>query len=118
MTAWDAFWHQISLLVTAFLGIFLAFIGDMVRLYHEQERGGTKVTLAALPSSLLRSILMGVIATATAAYLRDNYGLPELIGGALGGILGYLGPTIIGIGFKSFVERYAAAKKQGPRDDA
>ena len=116
MDAWEEFWHQIGLLATAFLGIFLAFVGDLVRLFHEQERGGTKVGLRALPGSIVRSILMGVIATATAGYLRDKFGLPELIGGALGGILGYLGPSIIGVGFKSLIEWYLPKKPQGPEN--
>lgn len=111
MTAWDQFLHDIALLLTAVVGIVIAFIGDMVRLFHEQERGGAKVTLRHVPSSLLRSMLMGIIATAVSQYLHAAYNVPELAGGALGGILGYLGPTVIGLGFNVLADRFGKPKE-------
>lgn len=107
----DDFWSQVGLLGAATLGIFFAFIGDMVRLLHEHERGGSPLTWRQLPGSALRGLLMGVIATATAAYLRNNYGFPELAGGAIGGILGYLGPTILSVGFKTALDKFSVTKK-------
>ena len=76
----------------------LAFVGDVVRLMHLQEQGQIKLTWRVVPGAMLRSALMGVIATATAIYLRDNYAFPELLGAALGGILGYLGPSVLSTG--------------------
>jgi hypothetical protein len=111
--------RQIAMLGAATLGILFAFIGDMVRLLHLQERGGAKLTWRSVPGSALRGLLMGVIATATAAYLRDAYGFPELAGGAIGGVLGYLGPTMLSVSFNGLVQRYASAPKpKDPPSDA
>lgn len=115
MTAWDEIWRQIAMLGAATLGILFAFIGDVVRLLHLQERGGPKLTWRMVPASALRGLLMGVIATAIAAYLRDAYGFPELVGGAVGGVLGYLGPTMLSISFNGLIQKYASAKP--PKDD-
>jgi hypothetical protein len=110
----NTFWHQIELLSTAALGIFLAFIGDMVRLFHEQERGGKIVSIHAVPGSLLRAILMGVIAVSIASFLNTTYGVPELAGGGIGGGLGYLGPTVITMGFQRALGFFR--KPKGPEE--
>lgn len=115
---WDGFWHQISLLGSAGLAMVLAFIGDVVRLMHLQEQGQIKLTWRVLPGAMLRSALMGVIATATAIYLRDTYGFPELVGAALGGILGYLGPSALSMGFASLLARYVNPSKPKDEKDA
>lgn len=115
MTAWDELLRQLGLLNTASTAIILAFIGDMVRLLHEQERGGPRFHWRMLPGVALRGSLMGVIATATSLYLHESYGLPELVGAALGGVLGYLGPTVLSVGFKAVLDRFAP-KSKGPDD--
>lgn len=116
MSAWDEIWRQVALLGTAFLGIVFAAIGDVVRLLHLQEHGGPKLTLKLVPGIAFRSALMGVIATATAAYLRDAYSFPELAGGAIGGVLGYLGPSALTMSYQAAVARYASAKPKDPPD--
>jgi H+/Cl- antiporter ClcA len=107
MSPWDQFLHQVELLATALTGIILATIGDLVRLFHEQERGGPKVTLAHFPGSLLRGTLMGVIAVSVSQYLHGAYNVPELAGGGIGGALGYLGPSMINVGFQWLASRFS-----------
>jgi hypothetical protein len=111
MTAWDELLRQLGLLGAATLGILFAFIGDVVRLLHIQERRGIKLNWHMIPGIALRGLLMGVIATAIAAYLRDAYGFPELAGGAIGGMLGYLGPTVLSTSFTALLDRYASKPK-------
>lgn len=106
----DTLLHQLELLLTALMGIILAVVGDMARLFHEQERGGPKVTLAHLPGSLLRGTLMGVIAVSISSFLHTSYNVPELVGGGIGGALGYLGPTIITVGFNRLLEYFSHKK--------
>ena len=91
MSPWEAFLHQFELLAAAAMGITLATVGDLVRLFHEQERGGPKVTASHLPGSILRGVLMGVISVSISQYLHDAYNVPEIAGGGIGGALGYLG---------------------------
>lgn len=112
MSPWDTFLHQFELLATALMGIILATIGDLVRLFHEQERGGPKVTFSHLPASLLRGTLMGVIAVSVSQYLHTAYNVPEIAGGGIGGALGYLGPTLINTGLQWLIDR--SAKKKDP----
>lgn len=106
MDAWDSFVHQLNLLSAAAMGIVLATIGDLVRLFHEQEQGGPKVTAAHIPSSMLRGTLMGVIAVSISQYLHTQYNVPEIAGGGIGGALGYLGPTMINQGLRHLVKRF------------
>jgi len=106
----DTLFHQLELLATALMGIILAVVGDMARLFHEQERGGPKVTLSHLPGSLLRGTLMGVIAVSISSFLHTTYDVPELVGGGIGGALGYLGPTIITVGFSRLLEYFGPKK--------
>ena len=118
MSAWDEVLRQLALFTTAFLGILLAVIGDLVRLFHEQERGGQKVTLWHIPASLLRGALLGVIAVTLGNYLYAQFGLPELIGASLGGILGYKGPGAINQIVQIAKERLLPPKPKDPEDDA
>ena len=106
----DTLIHQLELLLTALTGIILAVVGDMARLFHEQERGGPKVTLSHIPGSLLRGTLMGVIAVSISSFLHATYNVPELVGGGIGGALGYLGPTIITVGFNRLLEYFGPKK--------
>jgi hypothetical protein len=89
----DNFHHQLELLTAAVLAIVLATLGDVVRLLHEEEHGRSKFSARRLPASLARGILMGVIATSFAQWAHEAYQVPELAGAALGGVMGYLGPT-------------------------
>lgn len=111
---WDTFLHQFELLTTAVMGILLATIGDLVRLFHEQERGGPKVTVGHLPASVLRGVLMGVISVSISQYLHTAYAVPEIAGGGIGGALGYLGPSMINTGFQWLASRFA--KKADDQD--
>lgn len=116
MNAWEEFWRQIALLGSAALAIVLAIVGDLTRILHEEEQGGPRLSWKRAPSILLRGCLMGVIATTTSLYLHTAYGVPELAGAALGGILGYLGPSVIGTGVKAALARYLPKQPKGPTD--
>lgn len=98
--------HQLELLGTAALGIVLAVAGDMVRLWHEHERGKRRWEWQQLPFSLIRGLLMGVIAVSFAQWAHAAYNVPELAGGGLGGVLGYLGPTIIPYWFERLARKF------------
>lgn len=111
MNHYETFWHQVELLLSSALAILLAIVGDLTRILHEDEQGGPKLTWRRTPAVLLRGCLMGVIATATSLYLSSAYAVPELAGAALGGILGYLGPSIIGTGVKAALARYLPKPK-------
>ena len=114
MTPAEAVWHQIGLLAAAGLAILLAILGDLTRIMHEAEQGGPQLSWQRTPAILVRGVVMGIVAAATSAYLSQAYQVPELAGGALGGILGYTGPSVLGTGLKYLLERYLPAKPKEP----
>jgi uncharacterized membrane protein YeaQ/YmgE (transglycosylase-associated protein family) len=59
------------------------------------------------------AVLMGVIGTAAGQYLTSQWGLPELTGGALGGALGYLGPTVLNTIAAAVIKRWGQSKTGG-----
>lgn len=109
----NGLWHQFELLLTAALGIVMAILADIVRTWHEHEQGKRQFKLALIPFSILRGLLMGVIAVSFAQWAHEAYQLPELAGGALGGILGYLGPTAIPYWFERLSALWLPSKKKG-----
>ena len=114
MTPIESAWHQIGLLVAAGLSILLAILGDLTRIMHEAEQGGPQLSWRRTPAILVRGVVMGIVAAAIATYLNTAYQVPELAGAALGGIAGYLGPSVLGTGLKYILERYLPAKPKGP----
>lgn len=89
------FWNGIDLLLAAMFSIAIAFMGVLTRLVHEHVQEDRELSFRAVLFSLPAAVLMGVIGAAAGQYLHAQWALPELTGGALGGALGYLGPTIL-----------------------
>ncbi len=104
----DEFWHAVDLFLAAVFAIVLAFVGALTRLFHEHAHG-SPLTWVRVGLALPGAILMGVIGTAAGQYLHAEWSMPEMTGGALGGALGYLGPTIL-----SAIAQ-AALKRWGPK---
>lgn len=102
-------WHAVDLFIAAVFAIVLAFVGSLTRLFHEHAHGN-QLTLQRVLFALPGAILMGVIGTATGQYLHEAWGLPELTGGALGGALGYLGPTILNAIATAAIRRWGQTK--------
>lgn len=105
-------WHAFDLFIAAVFAIVLAFVGSLTRLFHEHAHGN-QLTWQRVLFALPGAVLMGVIGTATGQYLHDAWGLPELTGGALGGALGYLGPSTLETLARLIVSRYFQPKDKG-----
>lgn len=108
----QTFIHAIELIVSTILALFLAVLGTVARLVHEQAHG-TPLTWARVLYALPAAIVMGVIGHAIGEYLYFTYKFPEISGGAIGGILGYLGPTVINESFRVLKERFGQKAKDG-----
>lgn len=102
-------WHAFDLFIAAVFAIVLAFVGSLTRLFHEHAHG-TQLSGQRILFALPGAILMGVIGTATGQYLHDAWGLPEITGGALGGALGYLGPTTLNAIATAALRRWGQTK--------
>ena len=89
-----AFNQAMDLLFSTLFAFLIALAGGLVRLFHEQAHG-EPFSWPRVMLVLVAAILLGVIGQALGEYLSLNYGLPALTGGALGGLLGYLGPTFL-----------------------
>lgn len=94
----DEFWHNVNLFIGALFAIALAFFGGLTRLFHEHSHGVKPLTAFRVIASVPAAIIMGVLGHATGEYLYASQGFPAATGGALAGILGYLGPTVINEG--------------------
>ena len=85
--------------------IILAFVGNLTRLTHERAHG-QPLTWLRVVLTLPSAILMGVVGTTLGIYLHNEFRLPEMTGGALGGLLGYLGPTVINQTTAALLEKW------------
>ena len=103
--------HAVELFLAAVFAILLAFVGALTRLFHEHAHG-QRLTWARVALALPGAILMGVIGTAAGQYMHAEWGLPELTGGALGGALGYLGPTILNAIAQAALKRWGQSKPE------
>lgn len=90
----QAFNAAMDLLLSTIFAFMIALAGGMVRLFHEQVHG-EPFSWSRVFLVLVSAILLGVLGQTVGEYLHTNYNLPELTGGALGGLLGYLGPTFL-----------------------
>lgn len=106
----DAFWHSVDLFLTSIFAVLLAFVGALTRLFHEHAHG-SELSVGRVALAMPGAIVMGVIGTAIGQYLHDHWGLPELTGGALGGALGYLGPTILSTVATIVIKRWGQSDK-------
>lgn len=104
--------HAVELIISTILALFLAVLGTLARLIHEQAHG-TPLTWARVLYALPAAIIMGVIGHAIGEYLYFTYKFPEVTGGAVGGVLGYLGPTVINESFRVLRERFGGKAKDG-----
>lgn len=109
----DQFLHAVDLFLAAVLAILLAFVGALTRLFHEHVHDRGELSWRRVAFSLPGAILMGVIGTAVGQYLHTQWGLPELTGGALGGALGYLGPTVLSVAANAAIKRWGQTKSGG-----
>lgn len=107
------FWQAIDLFLAALFAIMLAFMGALTRLFHEHVHERGELSWRRVVFALPGAILMGVIGTAAGQYLHSAWGLPEITGGALGGALGYLGPTILTVVANEVVKRWGQKKTGG-----
>lgn len=104
--------HAIEIFIGAILAFFFAVIGTLARLLHEQAHG-TPLTWSRMLYALPSALIMGVVGHAIGEYLVSSYQFPEATGGALGGVLGYLGPTVINEGFRVLLAKF----KKGNSDE-
>lgn len=86
--------HAIDLLLSTAFAFLIALAGGLVRLFHEKVHG-EPFSWSRVFLVLVSAILLGVVGQTVGEYLSQHYGLPLLTGGALGGLLGYLGPTFL-----------------------
>lgn len=83
------------LLLLATIGsVLLAFLGAIARLAHESAHD-KPLTWGRVFLALPAAVVLGVAGHALGEYLFSKYGLPALTGGALAGLLGYLGPVAL-----------------------
>ena len=84
----------VDLLLSTLFAFIVALAGGLVRLFHEQAHG-EPFSWPRVFLVVVAAILRGVVGQAIGEHLHTHYGLPSLTGGALGGLLGYLGPTFL-----------------------
>lgn len=104
------FWGAVDLFLAALFAILLAFMGALTRLFHEHVHERGELSWRRVAFALPGAVIMGVIGTASGQYLHAAWGMPEITGGALGGALGYLGPTILTVVANEAVKRWGQSK--------
>lgn len=106
----DQFWNSVELMLAATFAIVLAFMGALTRLFHEHVHERGELSWRRVAFALPGAVLMGVIGTAAGQYLHAEWGMPAITGGALGGALGYLGPTVLTIVANEVLKRWGQKK--------
>lgn len=90
----QAFNAAMDLLLSTIFAFIIALAGGLVRLFHERVHG-EPFSWSRVFLVLVSAVLLGVVGQTVGEYLHTNYNLPLITGGALGGLLGYLGPTFL-----------------------
>ena len=99
---WPSFWWSL-------FALFLAFMGDLAKVFHEQQRGSPPLTWREHAERLPGVVVMGTTSAGVAFYAHDAWGLSIWIGGLGGALLGYLGIQFVaGVAIK-ILERFKLA---------
>jgi hypothetical protein len=103
---------QVLLLLTTVGSVLLAFLGSVARLAHESAHD-KPITWQRVALQLPAAIILGVAGHTLGEYVHAQYGLPALTGGALAGLLGYLGPVALDTLGKLILSRLEKESKDG-----
>lgn len=101
-----------DLFLATLFSLLLAFLGGLAKLIHEHAHGdkltGMKVLLM-LPSA----VILGVVGSAIGGYLHAQYQFPAETGGAVAGLLAYLGPTVISTAAAAALQKWGGKGNGG-----
>jgi len=113
MSVWELLAKSLDTILLSMLAVIMAVLGRAAKLFHEESRGGQKMTVRVLLSNLPDAIVCGIIALGVTYTAAEYFRVPIYAGIALGGTLGHLGIQTVSRMLGDAASRFLTKKAKG-----